>query len=143
MTKEELKEAIAATITENGQKGITAQSLANLLNEIVDAAGEGGGGGGGTLAFAVETETNTGKMSSGPNEANAQVRQTLVEGLENATAYSVSVLMSIDLSDYGMGIVKSVTYPTDYGFMDGAITFVVVDGTEYTVYEDGSIVEVQ
>lgn len=141
MTKEELKEAIASTIVENGQKGITAQSLANLLSEIVDAAGEGGGGG--TLAFAVEMEINTGKMSSGPNEANAQVRQTLVEGLENATAYSVSVLRSIDLSGYGMGIVRSVTYPTDYGFMDGAITFVVVDGTEYAVYEDGSIVEVQ
>ena len=44
MTKKELKEAIAATITENGQKGITGQALANLLNEIVDAAGDALGG---------------------------------------------------------------------------------------------------
>ena len=43
MTKPELKEAISATITENGQKGITGQALANILNEIVEAAGEGGG----------------------------------------------------------------------------------------------------
>lgn len=144
MTKEELKEAIAATITENGQKGITGQALANLLNEIVDAAGEGGGNaGGGTLTFAVEMDINTGTMSSGPNEANAKVYQTLVEGLDNATAYSVSVLGSIDLSDYGIGIVRRVIYPTDYAFIDGAISFIVVDGTEYAVYEDGSIVKVQ
>lgn len=147
MTKEELKEAIAATITENGQKGITGQALANLLNEIVDAAGEGGGaagegGGGGTLFFAVEMELSTGSISSGPNEANAQVYQTLVEGLENATAYSVSVLASTDLSEYGAGIIRSVAYPTGYDFMDGGIMFAI--GTaNYIVYEDGSIVEDQ
>ena len=88
-------------------------------------------------------EINTGTMSSGPNEANAKVYQTLVEGLDNATAYSVSVLGSIDLSDYGIGIVRIVIYPTEYGFTDGAISFVVVDGTGYAVYEDGSIAKVE
>lgn len=45
MTKAEILEAINATIAPNGVKGITAESLANILTEIVNAAGEGGAGG--------------------------------------------------------------------------------------------------
>ena len=41
-----------------------------------------------------------------------------------------------------MGILRGVTYPTNYVFIDWAIKF-VVDGTEYAVHEDGSIVKVQ
>lgn len=51
MSKQELINAIQATITANGQKGITAESLANILIEMVNTAGEGGSGGGsGVLA---------------------------------------------------------------------------------------------
>lgn len=39
MTKDELLAAIAATITTNGVKGITAESLANILTEMVNASG--------------------------------------------------------------------------------------------------------
>lgn len=46
MTKNEIIEAINATITPNGVKGITAESLANILTEIVNATPEGGGGSG-------------------------------------------------------------------------------------------------
>lgn len=46
MTKQEILEAINATIVTNGQKGITAESLANILTEMTNAAGEGGSGGG-------------------------------------------------------------------------------------------------
>lgn len=42
MNKNELIEAINATIIPNGQKGITAESLANLLIEMVNATPEGG-----------------------------------------------------------------------------------------------------
>ena len=45
MTKNELIEAINATIVPNGQKAITAESLANLLMEMVNATPEGGNGG--------------------------------------------------------------------------------------------------
>lgn len=86
MTKEELKEAIAATITENGQKGITGQALANLLNEIVDAAGEGGGGnagGGGLMIDPAGME--------GPNEHNAQIRQVLIDEMNIGVAYPVTM----------------------------------------------------
>ena len=44
MTKQEILEAIEATIVPNGQKGITAESLANLLVEMVNATPEGGSG---------------------------------------------------------------------------------------------------
>lgn len=44
--KEQLIEAIKATITPNNVKAITAESLANLLIEMVEAMGEGGTGAG-------------------------------------------------------------------------------------------------
>lgn len=46
MTKQEIINAINATIVANGQKGITAESLKNILNEMVNATPEGGSGGG-------------------------------------------------------------------------------------------------
>lgn len=106
MTKEELKEAIAATITENGQKGITGQALANLLNEIVDAAGdaagEGGGGGGNVLSFDLKIDMETGEPILPPSDENLQFRQTLIEGLTNNKPYIVFVrLVTIGTEDLG------------------------------------------
>ena len=49
MTKNEIIEAINATIVTNGQKGITAESLANILLEMVNATPEGGSGAGVTI----------------------------------------------------------------------------------------------
>lgn len=46
MTKQDVLDAINATIVENGQKGITADSLRNLLTMMVEAMGEGGTGAG-------------------------------------------------------------------------------------------------
>ena len=51
MNKNELIEAIQQVITPNGQKGITAESLANLLIEMVNATPEGGSGGSGQIVF--------------------------------------------------------------------------------------------
>lgn len=45
MNKTELIEAIQQVIIPNNQKAITAESLANLLTEIVGAMGEGSGNG--------------------------------------------------------------------------------------------------
>lgn len=46
MAKQDVLDAINATIVENGKKGITAQSLNNILTMIVENAGEGGSGDG-------------------------------------------------------------------------------------------------
>ena len=45
MNKEEIIEAINSTIVTNGQKGITAESLANILIEMASATPEGSGNG--------------------------------------------------------------------------------------------------
>ena len=113
MTKEELKEAIAATITENGQKGITGQALANLLNEIVDAAGEGGGGGS-SLLYLYATDV------VGPNEHNAQIYNTIEEGIRNGVGYQLA-LIEYDGSD-GVAY-TSTTYVSLGGIV--YITFVM------------------
>jgi hypothetical protein len=108
MTKEELKEAIAATITENGQKGITGQALANLLNEIVDAAGEGGGGGD-ILCLDLKNDAETFEPILTPSEENLQFRQTLIEGLTNNKHYIVFLRNTMSMSgDLGGGVTGNV-----------------------------------
>ena len=44
MKKQELIEAISTTIVPNDEKGITAESLANLLIEIVESSENSSGG---------------------------------------------------------------------------------------------------
>lgn len=44
MSKQDALDAINSTIIKNNKKGITADSLRNVLTEMVEASGEGGGG---------------------------------------------------------------------------------------------------
>ena len=143
MTKEELKEAISATITENGQKGITGQALANLLNEIVDAAGSGGGSGGGTLALLAEMDTSEAKFFSNPNETNALLYQKLITGLDSCMAYSVSIFFAVDMSAYGAGVVKMVVQAIDYSYSFDGLMVNFGDYGSYLLSEDGSMTVVQ
>lgn len=53
MAKQDVLDAINATIVENGQKGITAQSLNNILTMMTENAGEGGGSGDGLLRLNI------------------------------------------------------------------------------------------
>lgn len=146
MTKEELKEAIAATITENGQKGITGQALANLLNEIVDAAGDGGGGNGG-LTITCSIDTVTGGVTSAPNEVNAQVYKTIMDGLNNGVAYPLNIL--IDTSDAIEGSngficsAEAVGFAVEYnGLFVLSIGMTLITSTleSFLLQEDGSII---
>ena len=145
MTKEELKEAIAATITENGQKGITGQALANLLNEIVDAAGEGGGGSGLILNTVLNLdETNLSiTVISEPNEANAQVYQKIREGAKNGIAYPVIVF--IDASSMADGawfndMAFSILPSEDFTYLEIWTYYTEMLGmSNLSLYEDGSV----
>lgn len=58
MTQEELYEAIDATIAPNGQRGITAESLAALLKEIAANAGGGGSGQGALKIYTLDYGVN-------------------------------------------------------------------------------------
>ena len=98
MTKEELKNAISETIYSNGKKGISGDSLANLLIDIVDAAGEGGGSGSNVLVFNMKLDPETYEIITTPSDENLQFRQTLIEGINNNKSYGVLVNMCTDMT---------------------------------------------
>ena len=137
MTKKELKEAIAATITENGQKGITGQALANLLNEIVDAAGEGGGGNAGGGASNV-LQLDLGGYD-GPNEHNAQIYEKIITGAESNIFYQIVV----GLNEEGMIMsMQSSTYLYSESFIS-IVFFYYITGGYMTINlnPDGSLLD--
>lgn len=76
MNKAELIEAINATIAPNGVKGITAESLANILTEIVNAAG----GGGGSLSVILAGED----LGVAPTEASLMHNADVYEKVKQA-----------------------------------------------------------
>lgn len=107
MTKEEIIEAINATVAPNNVKGITAESLANILIEIVNSSGESGGGSGMLSVFLGQ-----------PDNDYLNVTQTAEQKIHNASVFRVvkdATIMppiSIDMSglysmDVGMSSVKA------------------------------------
>jgi hypothetical protein len=139
MTKEELKEAIAATITENGQKGITGQALANLLNEIVDAAGEGGGGVENVFTLTLKQDLVNGGFSfSEPNEANALIRQKIVENIANEVPCTL-YLGILQVVEGGAMLVLPAPVSM-YGYLEGMVVLMLeeVGISECLLNEDGS-----
>lgn len=85
MTKQEILEAINSTIVPNDSKGITAESLANILTEIVNAAGEGGGVGGEYIDMTManpEDLTST-ELTAEAKAHNAEVYIKLLQALTN------------------------------------------------------------
>jgi hypothetical protein len=146
MNKDELKEAIAATITENGQKGITGQALANLLNEIVDSAGVAVGGNGG-LTITCSFDTVTGGVTSAPNEVNAQVYKTIMDGLNNGIAYPLNIIVdtseAIEGSSGFICLADLVAPPADYnglGIISIGMSIIVSKFEGFILQEDGSII---
>lgn len=122
MTKEELKEAIASTIVENGQKGITATALANLLNEIVDAAGEGGSGG--AIAVSLDTDVDESTSYLLPNEERAAAYNEILNHLLSGTACSV-VLCMLGVSATSMVTMMEETEDGDMNIvMSGILGFI-------------------
>lgn len=93
MTKNELIEAINSTIVANGQKGITAESLNLILNELVNS---GGGTGGVTFYVSnidASTETPIVTVTEERKAHNAEMFQ-IVKNAEQLPP------VMIDMSDY-------------------------------------------
>lgn len=102
MTKEEIIEAITSTIVANGKKGITAESLANLLIEMASATHEGSGGSGGVLFY-----------TGIPNEDFTQFTLTEEEQSHNAAMYNAfvnsnTVPISFDMTRYYISMMQSI-----------------------------------
>ena len=100
MNKQEIIEAINSTIVANGQKGITAESLANLLIEMASATPEGGSGGNGSLILYVPSSVETFGVDVSLTEEqqahNAEVYAKCLECYNNNTSLPGILL---DLSD--------------------------------------------
>lgn len=103
MSKQEILDAINATIVPNGQKGITAESLANILTEMVNAAGEGGSGGsGGSAGNEVIRLSNYGITEDGivlsTTEDDAAHNATVYAKYAASVANGTSMSLVIDVS---------------------------------------------
>ena len=78
MSKADVKQAISETIVSNGKRAITAPSMANLLNMLVDEAG----GGGGVLVLRLGSVVgNMPILSTEDKEHNMQIFQALKEAV--------------------------------------------------------------
>jgi 23S rRNA (adenine2503-C2)-methyltransferase len=88
MAKEDVKQAISETIVSNGKRGITAESLSNVLNLMVD---EGGSGGGGTMKLGMMSLITTGVVSSEDREQNKKIFDAVKNGvINNETTPSIA-----------------------------------------------------
>lgn len=85
MNKEEIIEAINSTIVTNGQKGITAESLANILIEMASATPEGGGNGSLVVYIPLTADTSgvDVPLTSEQQSHNAEVYAKCLECFNN------------------------------------------------------------
>ena len=110
MNKEEIIEAINSTIVTNGQKGITAESLANILIEMASATPEGGGNG--SLVVYIPFTTDTlgvdAPLTSEQQSHNAEVYAKCLECFNNDVTLP-SILFDLS-SGYEVLMGKKVKY---------------------------------
>lgn len=103
MAKQDVIDAINATIVENGNKGITADSLRNLLIMMAENAGEGGSGSGDGALRVIVPET----MLLGLTIAEAG---ELSPSSWAAMRTEVEAEIGLDLSEYEAVINDSFTH---------------------------------
>lgn len=98
MNKQEILDAINATIAPNNVKGITAEALANILTEIVNAMGTGSGAGGEYIDVTQVNPDNETSIELTPEAMahNAEVYAKLSSALSSGGAVpSVSIDLNI------------------------------------------------
>ena len=103
MAKQDVIDAINATIVENGTKGITADSLRNLLIMMTENAGEGGSGSGdGALRVIVPETLMVGSYISDQGELSPSSWATMRPEIEAE--------LGADLSEYEIAVNASFTH---------------------------------
>lgn len=128
MNKNELIEAIQQTIVPNGKKGITAESLANLLMEMVNATPEGGSGGSGQIVFYAGMPTG---------ETHEALEMPIFEPTPEQKAHNVEMFntvkslpymptVSVDLSEYYATIMGADVGIDVTGLRANATTFLAM-----------------
>ena len=135
MTKAEIIEAINATIRPNGEKAITAESLANLLIEMANATPEGGGGSGVCVVQVGKLEDGS-DLTAEQLAKNADVYNKVTEADFNIPVFimGVSAMFQAIEEDGSYTFSFSIAYTSDpetyvlMGFVAG-----------FALYPDGSI----
>ena len=135
MTKAEILEAINATIAPNGVKGITAESLANILIEIVNATPEGGSGGAGgeylDMTMANPDDYESDELSEEAKAHNAEVYNKLLTALNGVTAIP---MVSVNMGLGGGMYASSVSLDEIEGATNVCIAFHLPIDDTYTNY---------
>ena len=93
MTKNEIIEAINATIVTNGQKGITAESLANILLEMVNATGGSGAG----MPYVYMGSMN---METGETSQTAEQKAHNTEVFQLVKASEIPPTIALEMSGF-------------------------------------------
>lgn len=142
MTKEEIIAAIAETIAPNNIKAITAESLANILTEIVNASGA-------LMVYIGQVDLETGAMSQTAEQKahNADV----FKAVKSAEAMPA---IFVEISEMYSGLTEAIVkasvpsltnlyVPEDLcGIPDGAvILFVQMMDTEMALISDGTVIK--
>ena len=142
MNKQEIIEAINSTIIPNGQKGITAEALANILIEMANASG----GGGVTVYIGmVDTETGAVTLTDVQKALNAEAFRQIKKG-NRLVIVDMSELMS---AQYGAQVGASavamgaVYFPSEtaasLGMPDEFVAFSSEMFGDVTLLADGTI----
>lgn len=145
MTKNEIIEAINATIVTNGQKGITAESLANILLEMVNATPEGSGAG---MPYVYMGSMN---METGELSQTAEQKAHNAEVFQLVKASEVIPPINIDASEYYEAVVGVTTQASTVtlavvfaipgmipGVEEEVLALSNIDGN-FILYADGTI----
>lgn len=154
MAKNEIIEAINSTIVANGQKGITAESLANLLIEMASATPEGGSGNGQMVIYMPATEETDGMdipLTPEQQSNNAEVYAYCLECHNNNTPLPLimldvssvySVLTGTEVSSTTVSSMSMFTLGEVEG-VEGVITGLAIMSPDMSaplcISEDGSV----
>lgn len=149
MTKEEIIAAIAETVAPNNIKGITAESLANILTEIVNASGESGGGSGSLMVYIGQLDLETGAMSQTAEQKahNADVFKAvksaeampaiLAEISEMYSGRTGAIVKASAISLVNLYVSEDLC-----GIPDGAVILATqMIGTEVALTSDGTVIK--
>lgn len=145
MTKAEIIEAINATIVPNKEKAITAESLANLLIEMVNAAPEGGSGGGSgnvkTIYLPMEADLTSEEMAKNAELYNfavaANTDRTLWDGVI-VTFLGIPIYIEANSSNDGSNVSVSGTMSLALGY-DPENMILMGMAINFTLNPDGSV----
>lgn len=137
MTKNEIIEAINATIVTNGQKGITAESLANILLEMVNATG--GSGAGMPYVYIGSMNMETGELSQ-----TAEQKAHNAEVFQLVKASEVIPPINIDMSEFYEAVIgaptQASTVPLAVVFaMPGMISGIEGEAVVLSTFDGGYI----